>query len=203
MAGSIDEIRREQIEQALREFLKKLQSEDSREEEPEVEESDQAPLEELKQRDEKLTILPSVKAEVPTKQEKVPYFLLPEEKCFICGSKPTAGSLMPTSIVLYFCDEHLETGRELAKSAWEAEKTRQKRREIYQMWEKWRRRILQSMVASASSENEEVGDTCENCGAPVATPIISADGTLIALCPDCAREIATIDPDTASLGLEP
>lgn len=135
----------------------------------------------------------------PTEEERIPYYLVPPERCFICGEMPTAGTLMPTGSVLYFCEEHLKTGKELAGAAWEAEKAKEREKEAQELKEKWRRRILQTMLATAKEELDGVGERCENCGANIAIPFVSADGTLLALCPDCGRELSTIDPDLATL----
>ncbi len=202
--------RRKRIEEALREFLRMLNEGREARSIRESAGETSPPVTVEEQRERKIRGLPSelstkeLHKESPlgasspsTKSERIPYFLKPAEKCFICGAEPIAGLLMPNSAVLYFCGNHFKTGRELAVSSWDTERARQRQREAMERWNRWREQRLAAMMSTEASALEEVGDICENCGSPFAMPIVNGDGTLIPLCPDCARESSTFEPDMA------
>jgi len=110
------------------------------------------------------------------------------QKCFICGEMPISGVLMPTSVVLYFCERHLSSGRALADSAWEAQKEKERLKELYELWQAWRQRLLDKLVSSVERELAEEFPSlyCENCGDPTMNVLTTEDGSEVVICPDCA-----------------
>ena len=115
------------------------------------------------------------------------------QKCFICGETPISGVLMPTSVVLYFCDKHISSGRSLAESAWEAHKEKERIKELYEVWQAWRQRLLEKLISAG--EVEEVEDStfqyCENCGVPTRNGNIlrTEDGLEVIICSECAKSL--------------
>ncbi len=106
-----------------------------------------------------------------------------KKRCFVCGLPPSAGVLLPTSVVLYFCDEHLPAGKKLAISAWENEREKQKLRLAKELWDEWYARVLKSWIPKSD------GFYCELCGVARASKVMGYGDSVAYLCKQCAKQV--------------